>query len=62
MSSEGANLFKVAILPLATQSADVAVDFTITADARDGIPSHTLDLVVKEGLRQLGVEHDVTTE
>jgi uncharacterized protein len=56
------DVLKVAILPLATQSADVAVDFTITADARDGIPSHTLDLVVKEGLRQLGVEHDVTTE
>jgi hypothetical protein len=56
------DVVKVAILPLASQSAEVAVDFTITAKARDGIPSHTLDLVVKEGLRQLGVEHEMTTE
>lgn len=54
------DVLKVAILPLAAQGADVSVDFTITVSAPIGIPGHTLDLVVKEGLRQLGVEHDIT--
>lgn len=54
------DVLKVAILPLAAQGADVAVDFTITVGAPTGLPRDTLDLGVKEGLRQLGVEHDIT--
>jgi hypothetical protein len=56
------DILKVAVLPLATESVNVTVDFAITADARNGIPSRTLDLIVKEGLRQLGVQYDVNTE
>lgn len=56
------DVLKVAVLPFAADGAHVAIDFTITADAEGGIPSQTLDLVVKEGLRQIGVEHEVTAE
>lgn len=56
------DVLKVAIFPLASQGADVAVDFTIHADSPEGVPSHTLDLVIKEGLRQLGVGHNVNID
>lgn len=56
------DVVKVAILPLAAQGANVVVDFTVTAEAHAGIPNTTLDLVIKEGLRQLDVDHDVTSE
>lgn len=46
---------KSAVLPLAG-SADVSVDMRITATgSQQGIPRQTLDLVVKEALRQLGL-------
>jgi hypothetical protein len=53
---------KVAVLPLAAGGADVSVTFTIAASAPSGIVTETLDLVVREGLRQLGVDHDVVAE
>jgi hypothetical protein len=53
---------KVAVLPLAANGADVNVSFTVVASASGGIPGETLDLVVREGLRQLGVDHDVAVE
>ena len=48
---------KVAILPLSSVSSEVTVELTVRADGGlAGIPRETLDLVVLEGLRQLGLE------
>jgi hypothetical protein len=48
---------KVAILPLNAVSADVTVELVIQAEGGlTGIPQETLNLVVLEGLRQLGLE------
>lgn len=55
------DVVKVAVLPLAA-SANVTVEFVITAEGTDGISSSTMDLVVNEGLRQLGLDHQVQTE
>jgi uncharacterized protein len=53
---------KVAVLPLTAASSDVTVDLVIRADGGiSGIPRETLNLVVLEGLRQLGVS-DVAAE
>jgi hypothetical protein len=54
------DVVKVAVLPLAAQSADVVVELKITADGGlSGIPRETLSLVVVEGLRQLGLTPNV---
>jgi hypothetical protein len=53
---------KVAVLPLNAASPDVDVELTIRAEGGlAGIPRETLNLVVLEGLRQLGL-HDVHVE
>jgi hypothetical protein len=55
-ASKARDVVKVAILPLSAQSTEVDVDFTIHADGGiSGIPRQTLELVVLEGLRQLGL-------
>ncbi|MEV7804493.1 DUF499 domain-containing protein [Microbispora sp. NPDC088329] len=56
------DVLKVAVLPLAAQGATLEINFTITTDAAGGISRQTLDLVVNEGLRQLGVDHNVSVE
>jgi hypothetical protein len=54
------DVVKVAVLPLAAASSDVTIELVITAEGGlHGIPRDTLDLVVLEGLRQLGLP-DVT--
>ncbi|MFA5890842.1 MAG: DUF499 domain-containing protein [Actinomycetota bacterium] len=53
---------KVAVLPLSASSTELAVDMVIRADGgMAGIPQETLNLVVLEGLRQLGLS-DVEVE
>ncbi len=55
-ASKARDVVKVAVLPLSAASSEVTVDMTITADGGlAGIPRETLDLVVAEGLRQLGL-------
>jgi hypothetical protein len=55
-ASKARDVVKVAILPLSAVSSEVRVDMTITADGGlAGISRETLDLVVAEGLRQLGL-------
>lgn len=55
-ASKVRDVVKVAVLPLAAASSDVTVDLLITAEGGlAGIPRETLDLVVLEGLRQLGL-------
>lgn len=55
-ASKAREVVKVAILPLTAVSSDVTLDVTIRADGGlAGIPRETLDLVVREGLRQLGL-------
>lgn len=56
------NIVRVAVLPLAAAGTDVAVDIKVTGYGKDGISSETIELVVKEGLRQLDVDHTVETE
>jgi len=51
------DVLKVAVFPLTTGGAKVNVDVEVTAEDLSGIPRSTLDLVVLEGLRQLGVDH-----
>ncbi|TDC54863.1 ATP-binding protein [Actinomadura sp. KC345] len=53
------DVVKTAVLPFATEGAEVVVDFVIAVEADVAFEPHTLDLVVKEGLRQIGVEHQV---
>ncbi len=53
------DVIKVAVTPLAAAGADVAVTVEVSADGPSGVPRNTIDLVVKEGLRQLGVDHTV---
>jgi uncharacterized protein len=53
------DVIKVAVLPLSAASPEVTVDLVIRAEGgMGGIPRETLNLVVLEGLRQLGL-HDV---
>jgi hypothetical protein len=62
-ASKARDVVKVAVLPLSASSSDVRLDLTITADGGlAGIPPETLNLVVLEGLRQLGLEAEVTTD
>lgn len=57
--SKARDVVKVAVLPLNAASPDVIVELTIRAEGGlAGIPRETLDLVILEGLRQLGL-HDV---
>lgn len=57
------DVIKVAILPLGANSATTKFDIVITADGGTaGIPRETLDLVVLEGLRQLGLDPEVHQE
>ena len=63
--SKARDVVKVAVLPLGASSSDVTVEMTIRADGGlAGISRETLNLVVLEGLRQLGlteVEVDAET-
>lgn len=62
-ASSARDVVKVAVLPLAAVSASVRVDIIITADGGlSGVPSETIDLVVTEGLRQLGLDAAIRTE
>jgi len=58
------DVIKVAVLPLSAASPEVTVDMVIRAEGgMVGIPRETLDLVVLEGLRQLGLnEVEVDTQ
>jgi hypothetical protein len=50
------DVVKVAVLPLSAAGGKVAVDMVIRADGGSaGISRDTIDLVVAEGLRQLGL-------
>jgi hypothetical protein len=54
--SKAREVVKVAVLPLGASSSDVSVEMTIRADGGlAGISRETLNLVVLEGLRQLGL-------
>lgn len=54
------DVVKVAILPLNANSVSTTFDIVITADGGAvGIPRETLDLVVREGLRQLGLDAQI---
>jgi hypothetical protein len=54
------DVLKVAVFPLASGGATVSISVEVVADDPSGIPRNTLDLVVLEGLRQLGVEHETS--
>ena len=54
------DVVKVAVAPLVASGATVTVTLTIKAFRSEGIPRNTLDLTVKEGLRQLGIDHQLT--
>ncbi len=61
-ASKARDLVKVAILPLTAASTDVEISVVINAEGGiAGIPRETLELVVLEGLRQLGLT-DVVIE
>jgi len=54
--SKARDVVKVAVLPLAAHSSGVTMDVIIRAEGGlTGIPRETLELVVLEGLRQLGM-------
>ena len=54
------DVVKVAVTPLVSSGATVTVTLEIHASHPGGIPRETLELTVKEGLRQLGIAHQVT--
>ncbi len=54
------DVVKVAVAPLVATGASVNVTMTISASRPEGIPQDTLDLTVKEGLRQLGIDHQLS--
>jgi hypothetical protein len=56
------DVVKVAVLPLASAGADVVVDVQVHAVRPEGIAEETIDLVVREGLRQIGVDHQINLE
>lgn len=56
-ASKARDVLKVAVLPLSSSGAEVTIELSIDADGGlGGIPRETLNLVVLEGLRQLGLE------
>ena len=60
--TQARDVVKVAVLPLTAASPDVTLEVVIRAEGGiSGIPRETLNLVVLEGLRQLGL-WDVTVE
>lgn len=55
-ASKARDVVKVAVLPLSAHSSEVTMEVTIHAEGGlAGIPRETLELVVLEGLRQLGL-------
>jgi uncharacterized protein len=57
------DVIKIAVLPLSANSVSTTFDIEIAADGGvNGIPKETIDLIVAEGLRQLGLEAEITTE
>lgn len=57
------DVVKVAILPLSANGISTTFDITIEADGgANGIPKETIDLVVAEGRRQLGLHADIETD
>ena len=56
------DVVKIAVMPLVSSGATVTVTLEINASRPEGIPQDTLDLVITEGLRQLGIEHHVTQQ
>ena len=51
------DVVKVAVMPLASEGSSVEVTFSIEAiGGASGISRNTIDLVVREGLRQLGLD------
>jgi hypothetical protein len=57
-ASQARDVIKVAVLPLAAASPDVTVDVVIRAEGgMAGIPNETLNLVILEGLQQLGLHN-----
>ena len=52
---------KVAVMPLAAGGASLEVNLEIRATNQAGISRNTLELVVTEGLRQLGIDHTLST-
>jgi uncharacterized protein len=52
-------VLKVTVFPLAASGAVVTTTVEIAAESSSGIPRNTLELVVLEGLRQLGIEHKI---
>jgi hypothetical protein len=63
-ASKMRDVMRVAVLPLSQASTDVTIELNIHADGGlTGIPRETLNLVVLEGLRQLGFSNvDVNIE
>jgi hypothetical protein len=65
-ASQARDVIKVAVLPLSAASPEVTIEMTVHAEGgMSGIPKETLNLVVLEGLRQLGlheVEVDITEQ
>lgn len=53
------DIVKVAVLPLAASGAEVSTKIEINALNSEGFSRTQLDLVVKEGLSQLGVEFEI---
>ena len=53
------DVIKVAVTPLIATGAAVTVTLEVTASHPEGIPRDTLELAVKEGLRQLNIDHDL---
>ncbi len=53
------DILKVAVFPLAANGAEVAVSVEISAVNSDGFSRNDIDLVVREGLTQLGVAFDL---
>lgn len=61
-ASKMRDVIRAAVLPLSHASTDVTVDLNIRADGGlGGIPRETINLVVLEGLRQLGFSDAVVT-
>jgi uncharacterized protein len=56
-ASKARDVVKVAVLPLSASASEVTLQLSIGADGGlGGIPRETLNLVVLEGLRQLGLD------
>ncbi|WP_225838799.1 ATP-binding protein [Streptomyces sp. NK08204] len=56
------DVVKVTVLQFAAQGADVRVDMDVSVQSGQPIPPHIIDLVVEEGLGQLGLRAEMTVE